>query len=250
MNDYRDYLMHHGIKGMKWGVRRFQNKDGTRTPAGQKRYESLGTKFRRHKVNAIQRDIDSYKPIRNGYRDKKGRLLLSKADVDNQLKGLEYAKKNAEIKLRRSQEADKKPWARAKNIAKGVGTAALLAGAGYGMYKLAKSGKLTKSRGASSAAGSPFIDPQNIVQTKNGPVYYPFGKILPSRGSTAGRNKSSKADAAAKAARIRSRVRQVNGDTHAYNPAWQTARDAHNRKTQSWGKRKWNGSRGRYTKKH
>lgn len=32
-----DYIAHHGIKGMRWGVRRFQNKDGTRTPAGKKR---------------------------------------------------------------------------------------------------------------------------------------------------------------------------------------------------------------------
>lgn len=32
-------LMHHGIKGMRWGVRRFQNKDGSLTPAGKKRYD-------------------------------------------------------------------------------------------------------------------------------------------------------------------------------------------------------------------
>lgn len=32
-------LYHHGIKGQKWGVRRFQNKDGSLTPEGKKRYD-------------------------------------------------------------------------------------------------------------------------------------------------------------------------------------------------------------------
>ena len=35
---FESSLQHWGIKGMKWGVRRYQNKDGTLTDAGKKRY--------------------------------------------------------------------------------------------------------------------------------------------------------------------------------------------------------------------
>lgn len=36
--EYKQYLAHHGVKGQKWGIRRYQNEDGTLTPEGQKKY--------------------------------------------------------------------------------------------------------------------------------------------------------------------------------------------------------------------
>ena len=38
-------LIHHGIKGQKWGIRRFQNKDGSLTPAGKKRVAKLESQY-------------------------------------------------------------------------------------------------------------------------------------------------------------------------------------------------------------
>ncbi len=40
MEEY--YLVHHGVLGMKWGVRRYQNADGSLTAAGRKHYGYVG----------------------------------------------------------------------------------------------------------------------------------------------------------------------------------------------------------------
>ncbi len=40
-------LMHHGILGMHWGVRRYQNKDGSLTAAGRKRINQLDSEYQR-----------------------------------------------------------------------------------------------------------------------------------------------------------------------------------------------------------
>lgn len=42
MEKHEEMLEHHGIKGMKWGVRRYQNEDGSLTEKGKKRYALKG----------------------------------------------------------------------------------------------------------------------------------------------------------------------------------------------------------------
>jgi len=55
---YNDlYLAHHGVKGQKWGVRRYQNSDGSLTSEGKKRYGRYGEKL----ISKIESEHRNYK---------------------------------------------------------------------------------------------------------------------------------------------------------------------------------------------
>ena len=65
MDNYRivneNELFHSGIKGMKWGVRRYQNEDGTYTEEGKKRYyKKTNFDYYNDYKNSKNRDIQKY----------------------------------------------------------------------------------------------------------------------------------------------------------------------------------------------
>ena len=88
LRDSETELQHHGTKGMRWGVRRYQNKDGSLTPLGEK-HRSLGQRFHDYKVKK------------------------------NRVKSLKKARATKEANKKAQEEAAKKAAERAKLLEKG-----------------------------------------------------------------------------------------------------------------------------------
>lgn len=82
-----DYLEHHGIKGQKWGVRRFQNPDGSLTPRGKRRFSKLIELNKEHEAdvkNATAAANKEYRYMRSkglgkdeGYKDDARELYVT-----------------------------------------------------------------------------------------------------------------------------------------------------------------------------
>ena len=74
-----DELYHHGIKGMRWGIRRYQKEDGSLTPAGKKR-----------KSESLHEDyIKSH--------TRKSRKSMSDAELRSRINRLEMEKKYTQL---------------------------------------------------------------------------------------------------------------------------------------------------------
>lgn len=82
-------LYHHGIKGQKWGRRRYQNPDGSLTPEGKKRYGIDTKEGREAAINSG--DIKKIKAIKNELTSDELNRALNRIRLNDQLNSLDKA---------------------------------------------------------------------------------------------------------------------------------------------------------------
>lgn len=103
MRDYKvlctdgsEALCHHGIKGMKWGVRRYQNEDGSFTSEGKARYSKLKSKAAKYETKATKAHSEE---SRYEYKRDKTRSRFLQTDFSI-ARANRYEKKRAKSNIR------------------------------------------------------------------------------------------------------------------------------------------------------
>ena len=99
INQNGDYLVHHGILGQKWGVRRYQNPDGSLTSEGKERYgyKTMSDSELRDAVNR-KRLENRYKELKTGRGTNVSRSIESATGKAGQLAKAQYGDKNPKTK--------------------------------------------------------------------------------------------------------------------------------------------------------
>jgi len=79
------YLAHHGIKGQKWGVRRYQNPDGSYTDEGKRRYGS-GSKSSKIALSPKKRYSDlTDEEISNRIKRRQNEIKLDELEMQSSI---------------------------------------------------------------------------------------------------------------------------------------------------------------------
>ena len=165
MND--KILIHHGVKGQRWGVRRFQNEDGTRTALGKKHEKTLGSYDESNgKSNAKQEYKQAKKAYNKSFNEYYNKSLAAfspvkkhrEANIQRLDKAIQDAEKLKQAKTQykaEKKEAHAEAKAAAKDIRKNMKTgekvAAFMVGGPFGAQAVSNYMSAGYSKGAAYA---------------------------------------------------------------------------------------------------